>query len=113
MNEKRTFSTGSVRDDDSNKPLTLFSPYLKMRVGYLLRKGAKHYGKDNYKKGQPIDSSAESLDRHWTKWTYNWERGIEQDEDHLAAIVFGVILLMQEEEKKGIGPDHFWNKIKR
>lgn len=102
----RVFDSGSKRDDDSGKPLVNhLDPYVRLRYGYLLRQGANKYGKNNWKLGQPTETALESLHRHLAKF----ELG-DVDEDHLSAIIFNVQLIMKNEEKQGVKPDHYFNE---
>jgi hypothetical protein len=105
----RVFSTGSQRDNDDHKPLVNhLAPYLRLRYGYHLRKGANHYGKGNWKLGQPKETAIESLNRHLALYELNDQLGKEQDEDHLAAMIFNIKLIMENEQKAGIQVDHFF-----
>ncbi len=94
-NGKRTFPTGSVRDDLGNKPMLELFPYdlLLTRVGALYTKGAKHYGSNNWRKGQPMSTTIGSLLRHLFKYMMGWK-----DEDHLAAVVFNAMSLLNADE---------------
>jgi hypothetical protein len=104
MSEKRTFESGSIRDNDTNKPLVNhIDSYTRLRFGYLLRKGANNYGKDNWRKGQPIEVALESLHRHLAYY----EEGLLPDEDHLSAIIFNVQLILMNEKEKGIAIDKY------
>jgi len=108
----RQFDTGSQRDDDTNKPLpSHLDAYVRLRYGYLLRQGANHYEKGNWRKGQPTETALESLHRHLAKFEINLYNGDEQDEDHLSAIIFNVILIMKNEEKEGILVDKYYKKL--
>jgi hypothetical protein len=108
----RQFDTGSQRDDDTNKPLpSHLDAYVRLRYGYLLRQGANHYEKGNWRKGQPTETALESLHRHLAKFEINLYNGAEQDEDHLSAIIFNVILIMKNEEKEGILVDKYYKKL--
>lgn len=110
--KKRVFESGSQRDDDTNKPLpSHLDAYVRMRYGYLLRHGANHYDKGNWRKGQPTEAALESLHRHLAKFEINLYNGVEQDEDHLSAIIFGCQLIMKNEEKEGIKVDHYYKPI--
>jgi hypothetical protein len=101
---KRVFESGSQRDDDTNKPLVNhLDAYVRLRFGYLLRMGANKYEKNNWQKGQPDESSLESLHRHLAKY----ELG-DRSEDHLACIMFGLQLIMKNEQKAGIAIDHYY-----
>lgn len=104
---KRVFETGSQRDDDTNKPLpNHLDAYVRMRFGYLLRHGANHYDKGNWRKGQPTETALESLHRHLAKY----ELG-DNSEDHLSAIIFNVQLIMKNEQKDGLSVDFFYKPI--
>jgi len=108
----RVFDTGSQRDNDTNKPLpNHLDAYVRLRYGYLLRYGANHYDKGNWRKGQPTEAALESLHRHLAKFEMNLYNGVEQDEDHLSAIIFGIQLIMKNEEKEGISTDHYYKPI--
>jgi hypothetical protein len=108
----RQFDTGSQRDDDINKPLpSHLDAYVRLRYGYLLRQGANHYEKGNWRKGQPTETALESLHRHLAKFEINLYNGAEQDEDHLSAIIFNVMLIMKNEEKEGILVDKYYKKL--
>jgi len=110
--KNRVFESGSQRDDDTNKPLpNHLDAYVRMRYGYLLRDGANHYGKNNWRKGQPTEAAIESLNRHLGKFEMNHNNGLEQDEDHLSAIIFNVQLIMKNEEKEGIKTNHYYKPI--
>ena len=102
----RVFESGSQRDDDTNKPLVNhLDAYVRLRFGYLLRMGANKYEKNNWQKGQPDESSLESLHRHLAKY----ELG-DRSEDHLACIMFGLQLIMKNEQKEGIAIDHYYKE---
>jgi len=108
----RVFESGSQRDNDDNKPLpNHLDAYVRLRYGYLLRHGANHYDKGNWRKGQPNETALESLHRYLAKFEMNLNNGVEQDEDHLSAIIFGCQLIMKNEEKAGINVDHYYKPI--
>jgi len=103
----RVFESGSQRDDDKNKPLpNHLDPYLRLRFGYLLRMGANRYGKNNWQLGQPDESSLESIHRHLAKY----EMG-DRSEDHLSAIIFGIQLIMKNEQTSGVEVDAYYIPI--
>ena len=107
----RVFESGSQRDNDTDKPLpSHLDAYVRLRYGYLLRQGANHYEKGNWRKGQPTETAIESLHRHLAKFEINLQNGVEQDEDHLSAIIFNVQLIMKNEEKEGITVDKYYKK---
>ena len=104
---KRVFESGSQRDDDKNKPLpSHLDAYVRLRFGYLLRMGANKYEKNNWQKGQPNESSLESLHRHLAKY----EMG-DRSEDHLSAIIFGIQLIMKNEQTSGVEVDAYYIPI--
>ena len=92
--DKQTdFATGAKRDTDEGKGRpSLISPVLIHRLGVHLAKGAKHYGDDNWAKGMPYRRTADSMIRH----IFQWLAG-DEEEDHLAAVAFGVMCLMTYE----------------
>lgn len=100
---ERVFESGSKRDNDDDKPLVNhFDAYCRLRFGVLLRKGANHYGKNNWRLGQPNETAIESLNRHLALY----ELG-DRSEDHLSAIIFNVQLIMKNEEEEGITYNYF------
>ncbi|AMR34174.1 hypothetical protein A0256_23335 [Mucilaginibacter sp. PAMC 26640] len=104
MDNKRTFDTGSIRDNDTDKPLVNhFDSYTRLRFGHLLRKGANNYGKGNWKKGQPNEAALESLHRHLAYY----EEGLLPEEDHLSAIIFNVQLILMNEKSAGVEVDRY------
>jgi hypothetical protein len=110
--KKRVFETGSQRDNDTNKSLpNHLDAYVRMRYGYLLRHGANHYDKGNWRKGQPTEAAIESLHRHLAKFEINQDLGLPQDEDHLSAIIFNVQLIMKNEQREGVKVDQYYIPI--
>ena len=102
--QSRVFESGSQRDDDKNKPLpNHLDPYLRLRFGYLLRMGANRYGKNNWQFGQPDESSLESIHRHLAKYEIG-----DRSEDHLSAIIFGIQLIMKNEQASGVAIDAYY-----
>ena len=65
--------------------------------------GANKYGDGNFLKGMPKEDSIKSLDRHLAKYLDG-----DMSEDHLAAIIFNVQLIMLEEKKEGMQADHYF-----
>jgi len=100
----RVFESGSQRDSDENKPLpSHLDAYVRLRYGYLLRMGANKYEKNNWQKGQPDESSLESLHRHLAKYEIG-----DRSEDHLSAIIFGIQLIMKNEQASGVAIDAYY-----
>jgi hypothetical protein len=101
--ERRKFATGAVRDTDSDKPrFDLIPPHALQRVAELYTRGAAKYGENNWHKGIPSQQMLASAMRHMEAY----RRG-ETDEDHLAAVVWNVLALMQYEEEKKNTPVYF------
>lgn len=97
--QRRDFGTGSVRDVDTNKPrIDFLSPYALERFGHHMAKGAAKYGEFNWQLGQPVSQFIASLERHLNAY----KRGLN-DEDHLAAIVYGAQAIMHFEELAKLG----------
>ena len=102
--KSRTFDTGSRRDANDNKPrISDLKAYTRKRFGFHMLKGAKNYGVGNFEKGQPTDSSLESIHRHLT----DYELG-DRSEDHLSACIFGLQLIMLNEQRDNVQPDHYY-----
>lgn len=102
--DKRQFSSGAIRDNESNKPdftetisWTAFNAYAK----YMTSKASK-YGQGNFKKGIPDESYLRSAIRHLDKYMRNtFENGNDEpDEDHLSAIVFNIFGLIHNREQE-------------
>jgi hypothetical protein len=94
------FSTGAIRDTQDGKEdyiETISWSALKRYAQYMTSKKSK-YGSGNFKKGIPIDNYEKSLVRHVQKYLENkYEDGqVENEEDHLSAIVFNVFGIMHE-----------------
>ena len=84
--ERQEFTSGMVRDS-GDKPLytEVYLP-LVTRHAELMMRGAKKYGKGNWKKvcGEPeYERFKESLLRHVLQYVSG-----DRDEDHLAAVLF-------------------------
>lgn len=91
--ERRFFKTGAVRDVDINKPrYDLIPPHALWRVAMLYARGAQKYGENNWQKGIPSQQMLASAMRHMEAY----RRG-DDSEDHLAAVVWNVLAMMQYE----------------
>ncbi len=77
-----------------------------------MRLGADKYEEGNWQKGQPTKVALQSLHRHLAKFEYNLKHGIEQDEDHISACIFNLMLIFLNDEKDNIPVDFFYNKLK-
>ena len=108
INTERIFESGSKRDNDSDKPLTAnLTAYTRLRYGYHMRKNANRYGKGNWELGQPDVVLLESIDRHLCQHMIG-----DRSEDHLSAMIFGIVMLMQNEQRNGIDVDKYYKKVK-
>lgn len=93
--EKETFATGAQRDSQKGKPRYDLIPALSLRrVADLYTKGAEHYGDWNWAQGMPFTRFLSSLYRHLQQFMLE-----EDDEDHLAAIVFNAMAIMYFQEE--------------
>ena len=99
--KRESFGTGAVRDPEDGKlRLDLIFKYLPMealvRVAEHYDKGALKYQADNWRKGIPVSRCFSSALRH----LYQFGEG-RSDEDHLAAVIFNVLAIIQYQE---VGP---------
>lgn len=93
------FETGSRRDTNAGKyRFDLIGQWLLVRLSRLLERGAEKYTENNWKLGQPVSRSYESMFRHMQQWRMG-----ERDEDHLAAVVFNAMSIMHVEEQSRLG----------
>jgi hypothetical protein len=102
----RVFESGAKRDSDLFKPYVHnLQGYTRLRFGYLTRLGAIKYGDGNFLLGMPSPQALESLDRHLAKYISG-----DRTEDHLAAMIFNIQLVMLNDEKDGITADHYFKQ---
>jgi hypothetical protein len=100
----RVFDSGMKRDNDENKPYVHnLQGYTRLRFGYLTRMGARNYGDGNFLLGSPSEDALKSLDRHLAKFLDG-----DRSEDHLAAMIFNVQLVMLNEKREGMSADHYF-----
>lgn len=95
----KEWSTGSQRDDQEGKGRYDLLPWYSIhRVAMRMEFGAKKYGDDNWKKGQPLDQYLNSAIRHIAKWYC-----AEDTEDHMAAAAWNILAFMwtQKEIEEG------------
>ena len=93
--QRTEFSTGAVRDMSIGKGNMVVMPWSAiLRVSKHYENGARKYGPENYKRGIPTSSFADSAMRHMAKYLAGAD-----DEDHLSAAIFNLlgIALMEEE----------------
>ncbi len=100
--KREEFSTGMVRDVQDDKPqYDLVDWPMIERWALLMGRGAKKYGRHNWKKAatqDELDRFKASALRHMVQWF----RG-DTDEDHGAAVFFNVggAEMVAEKMKKG------------
>lgn len=91
---RTTYETGAQRDLQEDKPRFDLIPMSALRrVAELYTRGAKKYGTDNWQKGMPLRDTYGSLFRHLAAWAEG-----QEDEDHLAAVVWNALTLMWTED---------------
>jgi len=97
--EERTFESGAVRDGGKKPMLQLISPHAHMRLGEWLRfacqdRQPKPYPPRNWEKGMPFSETIGALERHIQKLKLGM-----RDEDHVAAMLFGAMVLAHQQEE--------------
>ena len=101
--ERTTYTTGAVRDYRADKPrYDLIPPHAMLRVAMQYARGAQKYGESNWLLGIPTQDMLASAMRHLEAW----RRG-EPEEDHLAAVIWNLLAIMQYEEEQRATPVHF------
>jgi hypothetical protein len=99
---RRSFGTGSVRDAAEGKGrFDLLPEYAIQALALHFEMGAKKYGEDNWRMGQPLKTYLDAALRHLFKHS----RG-ERDEPHLAAAAWNVMCMIDTAEriKRGLLP---------
>lgn len=92
--ERVKYSTGCVREPNTDKPrYDLISTEGLRRVAHHYTNGAKKYGDRNFEKGMPWSHPLASMMRHVEAW-----RSGDTSEDHLAAVVWNAMALMEYEK---------------
>jgi len=96
---KEKFVTGAHRSsaEGRGRPQDI-SPLAMLRLSMLLERGAKIHGTRNYQKGMSMDRTFGSLKRH----IYQYMHG-DDSEDHLAAILFNAMVLVDTDERVRLG----------
>lgn len=101
--DKRLFSTGAVRDVDTEKEnyIESISWIALQRYTKYMKKVSVKYGENNWIKGIPIGEYEKSLLRHIQKYLANKYNGakLEPECDHLSAAYFNLQGIIHEEEK--------------
>jgi hypothetical protein len=97
----RQFSSGAVRDSAEGKSRMGLLPLdLLERVAVLYGEGANKYGDNNWRLGQPKSAVFDSMMRHITKYSMDMT-----DEDHLSAIIWNALSLMNVDMYYSDNPD--------
>lgn len=103
---RQEFDSGAVRDTQDNKPrYDLIPPKGLKRVAELFARGAYKYDDHNWRKGMPSSRFMASLLRH----VEAYRRG-ERDEDHIAAVVFNALALIEFEGTEWDDLTTLWKK---
>lgn len=91
--QRQEFPTGSRRDIEEGKGrYDLLPLYALHRLAIHFENGARKYGDDNWRKGQPYRRYFSSAVRHLVKWSVGYS-----DEDHLAAAAWNIMCLIETE----------------
>lgn len=97
--DKQQFATGSQRDSQAGKGrYDLLPPEAIRRYAQLLARGAERYGDKNWELGQPFSRVVSSMLRH----AFQAAAG-QNDEDHLAAVMFNAAALITFQERIASG----------
>lgn len=95
----RSFPTGAVRDNDTDKPpMHLLTYEALAALAQHSGEGAKKYAARNWEKGIPLHAYADSGLRHMLKWTSGWD-----DEDHLVAALWNLAAAVTTRERAKAG----------
>jgi hypothetical protein len=91
--KRESWDSGAVRDTQDNKPrYDLIPPKGLRRVADLYARGASKYDDHNWRKGMPSSRFMASMMRHMEQY-----RAGERDEDHIAAVIFNALALIEFE----------------
>ena len=92
---RRTFSTGAVRDMLQGKGrFDLIPPTMLKRLAKHYENGAVKYNDRNWEQGIPISSLIDSAFRHLICYMQGG-----QEEDHLAAVIWNISAIIHFEEQ--------------
>jgi hypothetical protein len=92
--ERIEFPSGAKRDIVGDKPQYSLIPLKPLkRIAELYGRGATKYDPFNFRKGIPDSRCFDSAWRHLMQWAIG-----EKDEDHLAAVVWNCLTIMDNEE---------------
>jgi hypothetical protein len=97
--KRQEFGTGAVRDLQEGKGrYDCISPWALERLAKHMENGARKYGIDNWTHGMPQRRFMDSALRHLNLW-----RQGDRSEDHLAACLFNVFALIDQERRLATG----------
>ena len=97
--ERVQYPTGAVRDTQAEKGRFDLIPYAGLlRLAQLYERGAAKYGDNNWRKGIPVSRFLSSLRRHAA------QIGEEFIEDHLAAVIFNAMGIIEMQDKYADNP---------
>lgn len=92
--EKDKFITGSVRDSSDGKPsYLLVSPIALLALATHCTEGAKHYGANNWAKGQPLKRIFDSLERHIQSVKLGFD-----NEKHMSGVIWNAMAFIHTKE---------------
>lgn len=92
--KRQEFDSGARRDTQDGKPrYDLIPPAPLKRLAELYERGLQKYGEGNWTKGMPVSRYLASAMRHLEDW-----RQGDDEEDHLAAVIWNVMAIMHFEE---------------
>jgi len=95
----RQFETGAQRDCNKTKGrCDLLPARALLRLSYLYKTGCEKYGHRNWEMGMPASVLTDSALRHLFKYLAG-----ERDEDHLTAVAWNILNLLEIEERVGEG----------
>lgn len=100
--QRREFPTGSVRDvRDGKGRFDLLPCHAIYRIARHFEEGAKKYGDDNWRKGQPLRQYIDSAMRHLFRYLEG-----HRDEPHDTAAAWNVLALIETKEmiQRGLLP---------
>lgn len=88
------YGTGAIRETSEGKGrYDLISPEGLKRLAIWYENGAKKYADRNWEKGLPISRCFDSMQRHANKYLEG-----DDEEDHLAAVVWNAFAIMHFEK---------------
>ncbi len=97
----RTFASGYQRDTAKNKPhisLILKAYYGLCAINERFEEGAKKYGNDNWRKGAPLSTFAESASRHLMQAMAGFT-----NEPHWKAAGWNILCLLDTKKRIELG----------